>query len=39
MANRMIDVAKDSDASLSSRASAGIDALGDKKDEASHNVS
>ncbi|KAL5355228.1 glucose-repressible protein Grg1 [Aspergillus floccosus] len=31
-------VAKDSDASLSTRASAAKDALGDKKDEYSHNT-
>jgi len=31
-------VAKDSDASLGTRASAGIDALGDKKDETSHDI-
>ena len=32
-------VAKDSDASLSSRAGAAKDAVGDKMDETSHNVS
>ncbi|EAU31360.1 conserved hypothetical protein [Aspergillus terreus NIH2624] len=31
-------VAKDSDASISTRASAAKDALGDKKDEYSHNT-
>ena len=30
--------AKDSNASLGTRASAGLDALGDKKDETSHNT-
>ena len=34
-----IDVAKDNDASLSSRATAAKDAVVDKKDESSHNVS
>ena len=36
MANK--ETAKDSNASLGTRASAGLDAVGDKKDEVSHNT-
>ena len=32
------ETAKDSNASLGTRASAGMDAIGDKKDEVSHNT-
>ncbi|KAG9246339.1 glucose-repressible protein Grg1 [Calycina marina] len=32
------ETAKDSNASMSTRASAGMDALGDKKDESAHNA-
>lgn len=35
----LLDVAKDSDASMGSRVGAAKDAVGDKMDESSHNVS